>query len=581
MRRGRAGHTFVTVRRLLTTAVLVSLAAAFVTTAAASAGTLFSKIPGEVPEGFYTPSAALLPGGEVLIAGGWERANHPVKTAEMFDPASATFKAIAAELAVARGELPAVSLPNGKVLLVGGYNESEKALSSAELFNPATGKFEATGEMTTARDGAGAALLRDGKVLVVGGANNTNVYQKTAELYDPATGKFTALAAEAKFGRYQPGVVALPNGKVLILGGSVKGEVHNEYVKTAELYDPTTGTFEALEGAGHEPTERRAEMAAVLMQDGLVLIAAGFNEVAKTLATEETFDYRTDTFEKLSNELTEPRDGPAGVTLADGRVLIFAGATNGPTPYLKTAELSAVAQPTASTTPASAVGQNAATLNGTALTEAVGNVYFQYGPSTGYGSSTAKQPLGASLTTQPTSAAIAGLAPDTTYHFRVIAENVGGTSYGADQTFTTASAPIKKLSAPRIASLTETNRTWREGSKLARISARKAPVGTTFKVALDQAASIRLVFTQQASGRKLGRRCVAQTHANRHHRACKRTLTRGAITLAGHAGLNKIRFQGKLTQRRKLPLGAYTVTTTATNSAGHSPPQRLTFTIVR
>ena len=35
-------------------------------------------------------------------------------------------------------------------------------------------------------------------------------------------------------------------------------------------------------------------------------------------------------------------------------------------------------------------------------------------------------------------AAIGGLAPDTTYHFRLVAENSGGVAYGDDQTFTTA-----------------------------------------------------------------------------------------------------------------------------------------------
>jgi hypothetical protein len=35
------------------------------------------------------------------------------------------------------------------------------------------------------------------------------------------------------------------------------------------------------------------------------------------------------------------------------------------------------------------------------------------------------------------SAAVASLVGNTTYHFRVVATNVNGTAYGADQTFTT------------------------------------------------------------------------------------------------------------------------------------------------
>ena len=41
------------------------------------------------------------------------------------------------------------------------------------------------------------------------------------------------------------------------------------------------------------------------------------------------------------------------------------------------------------------------------------------------------------------SAALSGLAENTTYHFRVLAKNAGGTTEGADETFTTTSTPVK------------------------------------------------------------------------------------------------------------------------------------------
>lgn len=65
-------------------------------------------------------------------------------------------------------------------------------------------------------------------------------------------------------------------------------------------------------------------------------------------------------------------------------------------------------------------------------------VHFQYGLTTSYGSVTADQTFGG-ITAQSFSATIHGLNPSTTYHFRTVAINSCGTTYGSDRTFTTLS----------------------------------------------------------------------------------------------------------------------------------------------
>jgi hypothetical protein len=100
-----------------------------------------------------------------------------------------------------------------------------------------------------------------------------------------------------------------------------------------------------------------------------------------------------------------------------------------------------VPAPTATTGPASAVIDRAATLTGTVNPKGAPTSYrFEYGPTTAYGSSTADSDAGSVLTDVSSSANVAGLEPGTTYHYRAIASNAGGVVHGADQTFTTAPA---------------------------------------------------------------------------------------------------------------------------------------------
>jgi hypothetical protein len=67
---------------------------------------------------------------------------------------------------------------------------------------------------------------------------------------------------------------------------------------------------------------------------------------------------------------------------------------------------------------------------------------FEYGPDTGYGSSTAISPsVGDDLTFHSVANELSGLTPGTTYHYRAVAFNFTGTAHGEDLTFTTPDVP--------------------------------------------------------------------------------------------------------------------------------------------
>jgi hypothetical protein len=106
----------------------------------------------------------------------------------------------------------------------------------------------------------------------------------------------------------------------------------------------------------------------------------------------------------------------------------------------------APAPPSVTTGLASGVGLQGATLNGTVNPRGVSTTTaFEYGTTAGYGSTVAAQTLVGS-TAQAISAPISGLACGTTYHFRALGANAGGTATGADAILATLACPLPTLS---------------------------------------------------------------------------------------------------------------------------------------
>jgi thermitase len=96
--------------------------------------------------------------------------------------------------------------------------------------------------------------------------------------------------------------------------------------------------------------------------------------------------------------------------------------------------------PTVVTGAASALTQNSATLNATVNPDggSVTECHFDYGASMSFGSSLPCTSLPESgRTAVPVSAPAEGLAAGSSYYYRIVATNPGGTSYGAAQAFTT------------------------------------------------------------------------------------------------------------------------------------------------
>ena len=140
-----------------------------------------------------------------------------------------------------------------------------------------------------------------------------------------------------------------------------------------------------------------------------------------------------------------------------------------------------------------------------------------------------------------------------------------------------ASATTAAVHVPAAITLTkvsETHKTWAE-----KHFRHGPPVGTTFSYTLNMPATVVLKFTRQAKGRKVKRKCVAQTHKNAHKPSCKLTVKAGTLKTSGRTGKNKLVFAGKVGGKKLAP-GSYEVTITAETGPGNAN-HTLRFTIAR
>ena len=91
------------------------------------------------------------------------------------------------------------------------------------------------------------------------------------------------------------------------------------------------------------------------------------------------------------------------------------------------------------TRPAAEIGESSAALKASFVGDGTGTHYhFEWGPTETYGAETAETLVSPGPgSSEALSADLTGLSPYSTYHFRVVATNGTGTSYGGDRIFTT------------------------------------------------------------------------------------------------------------------------------------------------
>ena len=261
-------------------------------------------------KGKQVEARAKLAGDRLSVALPDEQLAYPV----LLDPGWSTTK----NMATSRFNFVAVALASGKVLVASGSVHSNLQTTACELFDAKTGTWTTTGSMTEPRWGAGAVRLASGRVLVAGGAYFASpswVKPKSAELYDPMTGTWTK-AAPIKEGRVEPYAVLLNTGEALIFGGG--------QLATAERYDPVKDSWTT---SGSMPKGMHYATATVLTS-GKVLVAGGIcNSCSpRFFDTALLYDPVAHKF-SYTGKMPRARFRHGAARLASGKVLLAGGTT--------------------------------------------------------------------------------------------------------------------------------------------------------------------------------------------------------------------------------------------------------------
>jgi hypothetical protein len=177
------------------------------------------------------PRMFLSPNGQVFYAG------PEVTTRYLSTSGTGAWTTVAnTNFTAVREYAPVVMYDKGKIITIGGGDPPTNTAEVIDL-NSSTPSWRFVGSMKFKRRQHNATILPDGKVLVTGGSSAAGFDTSTspvlqAEMWDPATGVFTPMASFTLYRGYHSTAVLLPDGRVLSAGGKIGG------INTAEIYSP-------------------------------------------------------------------------------------------------------------------------------------------------------------------------------------------------------------------------------------------------------------------------------------------------------------------------------------------------------
>ena len=183
------------------------------------------------------PRMHVVPDGRVFYSGSGTGSR-------FFNPATKAWTGIVATSSASRNYGTSVLLPlspadgyRARVMVLGGGNPPLKTMEIIDL-SASTPQWQRGPDMSQARIQLNATILPNGRVLVMGGSsvnNDETTASLNADLFDPATNSFTPASANKIPRVYHSGSLLLPDATVMLAGGNWTRGV---YQPSIEIYSP-------------------------------------------------------------------------------------------------------------------------------------------------------------------------------------------------------------------------------------------------------------------------------------------------------------------------------------------------------
>ncbi|MCI0355070.1 MAG: choice-of-anchor D domain-containing protein, partial [Acidobacteria bacterium] len=261
------GHAFLADGQLMSTGghVGISVGLAFASTYDSFTET-WTRLPDMNAARWY-PSTTTLPNGDAIVISGDIDVGIRNLLPQVWQTASGTWRDLTgAQLAIPLYPYAYVA-PNGKIFIA-GWNPTSRYLDTS-----GTGAWTTVANSSFGFRQYGTSVMYEpGKVMILGGADPPTA---TAEVIDLGAPTPTwRNVAPMSSPRQQPNSTLLPDGKVLVIGGSRGAGIDNsaEPALAAELWDPITENWTTMASAS---VYRGYHSVSLLLPDGRVLSAGG------------------------------------------------------------------------------------------------------------------------------------------------------------------------------------------------------------------------------------------------------------------------------------------------------------------